>query len=174
MVGSDMASPVLAISALAFGIAAGDVGLYGIGWTAREFRFLRKRLPIRRTRKLRGWLDARKTPVLFCSRFLPGTRLPTYLTFGFLRLSLNHFVSVMTIAALVWVTFMVLFVSSAQRLLAPLHGGAGLIAGLAVAILMITLSHQLVKRSRLNISIDSADAPHDDGPQANSDTGGIQ
>ncbi|WP_286829762.1 MULTISPECIES: DedA family protein [Kordiimonas] len=148
MVGAGLASAPFVIAAVAFGIAAGDVGLYGLGAAAQKSRWLKRRLPLRKTRDFRRWLEGKSTPVLFASRFLPGTRLPTYLTFGFLRLPLMHFTLVMSVAALVWVTLMVLFVSHVQKAVAHLGGWAGITAGVLVAAGLIMLSHRLVRKSR--------------------------
>lgn len=142
-----MASPELTIFALAFGIAAGDVGLYGLGAFAKQSRFLRRRLPVRKARSLKRWLEKRQTAVLFSSRFLPGTRLPTYLTFGFFGLSLTRFTIVMTIAASVWVSAMVLFVSQIQQLLSELGNTAGIVGGVVVAFAFIVVIPFLVRKS---------------------------
>lgn len=164
LVGGGMVSPWLAIGALAFGIAAGDMGLYALGWTARESRFLRARLPIRRAIRLKKWLEPRQTPVLFLSRFLPGTRLPTYLTFGFFRLPPLHFALVMSVAAMVWCSLMVLFVSEIQRLVTPIGGLAGVGAGLVVALLMIMAAQRLVGRTRHARALAAAGVADKGGP----------
>lgn len=156
MVGAGIASAPLIIAAVAFGIAAGDVGLYGLGALAQKSRWLRRRLPLRKARDFRRWLAGRSTPVLFASRFLPGTRLPTYLTFGFLRMPLLHFIMVMSVAAMVWVSLMVFFVSEVQKAVAHLGGWAGMTAGIIVAVGLIMLSHRLVRRSRYADQMDTA------------------
>ncbi|NVJ99865.1 MAG: VTT domain-containing protein [Alphaproteobacteria bacterium] len=148
LVGAGMASATLVISAVAIGIAAGDVGLYGLGALAQKSRWLRRRLPLRKARDFRRWLEGRSTPVLFVSRFLPGTRLPTYLTFGFLRMPLLHFTLVMSVAAAVWVSLMVLFVSEVQKAAATFGGPAGVAAAILVALGAIIATHKLVRRSR--------------------------
>lgn len=147
LVGNEMASPGLAIVALAFGIAAGDVGLYGLGAFAKQSRFLRKRLPVRKARSLKRWLEKRQTAVLFSSRFLPGTRLPTYLTFGFFGLSLARFTIVMTVAATVWVSAMVLFVSQIQQLLSEFGNTAGIIGGIVFAFAFVVVIPFLIRKS---------------------------
>ncbi|MFC4349325.1 DedA family protein [Kordiimonas lipolytica] len=164
MVGAGMATAPFVIAAVAFGIAAGDVGLYGIGAAAQKSRWLRKRLPLRKAREFRRWLEGRSTPVLFASRFLPGTRLPTYLTFGFLRMPLLHFTLVMSVAAMVWVTLMVFFVSEVQKAVAHLGGWAGITAGILVAVGLIMLSHRLVRKSRYG---DRLEGPQSGAENAN-------
>lgn len=162
MVGAGIAAAPVVITALALGIAAGDIGLYGLGALAQKSRFLRKRLPIRKVRRFRRWLDGKATPVLFVSRFLPGTRLPTYLTFGFLKMPLIHFSGVMAVAATVWVTVMVLFVSQIQQAAANIAPEVGLFAGLLVAVLAIILAHRFIRRSTLGTAIAAQTRPTQD------------
>jgi len=148
LVGSAVAPPLLVIPALAAGILIGDIGLYLLGWTARTNSFLRKRLPVHKSRGLRKWMKGKETPVLFFSRFTPGTRLLTYLSFGFLKLSLPHFILVMSIAAIIWVTGMVLFVSEVQQALSMLGGPLAAIAALITAAAGIILIRKCLSKSR--------------------------
>ena len=156
LVGAGMASPALIISALAVGILVGDVGLYGLGWSARENAFLRKRLPVKKSRPLRRWLKERETSVLFFSRFTPGTRLITYVTFGFLKLSLPRFTIVMSLAAILWVSAMVLFVSEIQQAFASLGTGTAVGIAFASAVFFIILVPRVIKRVRGHASISEA------------------
>jgi len=137
LVGAGVASPWLAIAALAFGITAGDVGLYGAGWAARSVGFIRKRLPVGKARSLRRWIVGKETAILFLSRFTPGTRLITYVTFGFLKLSVVRFTLVMTAASLLWVTGMVLFLSEIQQAFATFGAWTGAFAAMAIAAAVI-------------------------------------
>lgn len=162
LVGSGLATPLLAISALAGGILVGDIGLYLVGWSARTNAFLRKRLPVKKSRSLRRWLQGKETPVLFVSRFTPGTRLITYVTFGFLKLSLTRFTVVMAIAAVIWVSLMVLFVSEIQKAFSTFGVAAGAIAALFVAITGIIILRRMMKKHKYNNQLQSEDlAAHD-------------
>ncbi|MBL4836824.1 MAG: VTT domain-containing protein, partial [Kordiimonadaceae bacterium] len=156
LVGSDMASSGIVIPALTFGIAAGDVGLYGLGWTARTNSFLRKRLPVKKSRPLRRWLKDRETSVLFFSRFTPGTRLITYVTFGFLRLSLLRFTVVMTLAATVWVSVMVYFVSEIQQAFSEYNTGLAMGIAFGCAVIFIIFIPHALKRLRGQPSLQDA------------------
>ncbi len=149
LVGSGMTPAPLAITAIALGITLGDIGLYGLGALARKSRFLRSRLPLKRAAGLKKWLDGKRTPVLFFSRFLPGTRLPTYLAFGFLRLPLLHFSLVMAAASTIWVTLMVLFVSETQKAFAGFGTIAAIGTALLVAFLVMALARRLAKGSHI-------------------------
>lgn len=146
LVGSGAASPLLVIAALAFGITVGDIGLYGVGWSARTNKFLRKRLPVKKSRPLRRWLQTREATILFASRFTPGTRFITYVTFGFLKLSLVRFSIVMTISGLLWVGSMVLFVSEIQQALSHFGAGTALSLALLTAVTFIILMPRLIKK----------------------------
>jgi membrane protein DedA with SNARE-associated domain len=88
------------------GIWAGDAGLYAL---ARGFG-----RPVLAKPRFKKWLDPeairrseewfrRKGPfALVICRFVPGTRLATYLASGFLRVSFGTFVAVTGVCALVW------------------------------------------------------------------------
>lgn len=157
LVGSEMASPFLVIASLIVGIVGGDVALYAAGWTAREFRALRQRLPIKRAKKVRNWLRGRETVILFFSRFLPGTRLVTYLTFGFLRLSLVHFTLVMTAACVIWVTAIVLFISEIQKAFSGIGGTYAAIIATIFAVGIILMAPRLARRSTRATTLDDAE-----------------
>ncbi|WP_374763330.1 DedA family protein [Yunchengibacter salinarum] len=145
LVGNDSLPVEFAIGGLVAGISLGDVGVYMVGRLARSVRWLRRRLPLRRIRRFRRWLKGREIPILFFSRFLPGTRVPTYISFGFLRFSVWRFWITMTVAALVWVSGMVLFVSNTQRLLSKIGGVWGVIGALVLAIAIIILMPRLMR-----------------------------
>lgn len=146
LVGSEVASPLLVVLALIGGIVGGDIILYAAGWSARTLRPLRRSLPIKKAKKLRQWLRGRETAVLFFSRFMPGTRLITYVSFGFLRLSLLQFTSVMLVAATVWVTALVFFISEIQQALATVGSVWATIIAALSAILFIYFAPRLIAR----------------------------
>ena len=82
-----------AFTACFLGIWLGDAGLYalarfaGRGWFERSS--WRKFSPqVARSEK---WFAERGAPILIFSRFVPGTRLPTYLAAGFLRVPAGRF-----------------------------------------------------------------------------------
>ncbi len=101
-----------AITACFLGIWMGDAGLYALARFAGRSWFerssWRKFAPgVARSER---WFAARGTAILIFSRFLPGTRLPTYLAAGFLRVSAVRFLLVTGMAALVW-TFAILWLT---------------------------------------------------------------
>lgn len=157
LVGSGEADALLVITALATGIIVGDIGLYGLGWTARSNDFLRKKLPVKKSRPLRRWLQEREVPVLFASRFTPGTRLITYVTFGFLKLSLVRFIIVMTIAGVLWVAGMVLFISEIQQFFAQFGTLSSILAAFCVGVLVIISFPKLVRKLSGSKTLEDAD-----------------
>lgn len=157
LVGGGVASPFLVIAALVAGIVGGDIVLYVVGWSAREIRQLRRRLPIKQARRVRNWLRGRETAILFFSRFMPGTRLVTYLTFGFLRLSLLHFTVVMTVACLIWVVSIVLFISEIQKAFSGIGGIYAAAIAAIVAILVIIFAPKLVSRHKAAKTLNDAE-----------------
>ncbi|MBO6575846.1 MAG: alpha/beta fold hydrolase [Rhodothermales bacterium] len=93
------------LAALA-GIVIGDVGLYALGrWAGRP---LISRRPFRwfvseeRLRVGEKWFDERGIRAVLVSRFIPGTRLPTYLAAGVLKAPFGRFLGYFLLAALLW------------------------------------------------------------------------
>ncbi|MFC3052673.1 DedA family protein [Kordiimonas pumila] len=136
LVGSGHMPEGIVIPALATGIIVGDIGLYILGWAASHNAFIASKVPIERAIKLKNWLSQRQSALLFLSRFTPGTRFITYVSFGFLRMSLARFSTVLSIAACLWVTVMVLFISEIQA--AVQHMGP-YVAATTTSIIAITV-----------------------------------
>ena len=88
---------------------------------------------------------------------MPGTRLVTYLTFGFLRLSLLHFIAVMTAACLVWVVSIVLFISEIQKAFSGIGGIYAAIIAATIAVLIIIFAPKLVGRHKAAKTLDVAE-----------------
>ena len=142
-----------AFTACFFGIWLGDAGLYalarfaGRGWF--EGSALRKfSTQVTRSEK---WFAARGTPILVFSRLLPGTRLPTYLAAGFLRVPAPRFLFITGTAAGVW-TFAILclaqtFGARLIQWLGAYKSGAFLLLG---AGLILFASLQLLRRACVN------------------------
>ena len=55
---------------------------------------------------VRAWLDGRVFKVVLISRFLPGLRLPTYTTCGFVNADLRQFTLAVVIATICWTTLL--------------------------------------------------------------------
>jgi membrane protein DedA with SNARE-associated domain len=100
------------VAACTLGIVAGDVGLWAIGRAfgavALEWSWVARRLGAKRALDLRTWLERRAAWAIVGSRFVPGTRLPLYVTAGVLRLPGRVFVLWALVGALLWTPVLVL------------------------------------------------------------------
>jgi membrane protein DedA with SNARE-associated domain len=86
----------------------GDFILYSIarffGRRLLEKPWVARRVSAQSLARSETWFARRGPFVLFASRWIPGTRLATYLTAGFLRMPLVQFVPVTFVAAALWTT----------------------------------------------------------------------
>jgi membrane protein DedA with SNARE-associated domain len=100
----------VAFTSCFLGIWIGDAGLYALARFGGRSWF--EKSSLRRFGKKvaasEKWFAERGIPILIFSRIIPGTRLPTYLAAGFLRVPLPRFLVVTGIAALIW-TLVILF-----------------------------------------------------------------
>lgn len=96
---------VPATLACGLGIFVSDVGLWLLGWLlargALRWPALRRRLPQPGDQLARGFAR-HAVALLFVSRFLPGSRLPLYLTAGACGYPLPRFAAVLLLAAALW------------------------------------------------------------------------
>lgn len=99
-------SVVLALVSLYVGIALGDLGLYGLGRLAAHVPVVARLLPPHRNEAIRAWLNGRVFKVVLVSRFLPGLRLPTYTTCGFVGADLRQFAFAVVVATVCWTTLL--------------------------------------------------------------------
>jgi membrane protein DedA with SNARE-associated domain len=99
-------SAALALGSLYIGIILGDLWLYGMGRLAARVPAIRRWLPPQRTEVIRAWLDGRVFRVVLVSRFLPGMRLPTYTTCGFVGADLRQFALAVVIATICWTSLL--------------------------------------------------------------------
>lgn len=96
----------LALISLYAGIVLGDLGLYGLGRLSSRSAWLRRQLPPHRQEAVRAWISGRVFRVVLVSRFLPGMRLPTYTTCGFVRADLKRFTLAAIVATLCWTSLL--------------------------------------------------------------------
>ncbi len=87
----------LGFAALSLGIYIGDITLYFIGVGIKK-GFIKRHIKIKE----------RKLPfsLLFMSRFIPGLRLVTYISAGFLQTSFKKFVLIITPSVFAWTLFL--------------------------------------------------------------------
>lgn len=105
-------SVAFGILACTVGIFVGDVGLWVVGRlfgrAALGWPWMRRRLQHPGAEKMCLWLHRHAAGAIVSSRFLPGTRLPLYVTAGVLKLPVRVFAVWTLVAALLWTPALVL------------------------------------------------------------------
>lgn len=92
----------LSLLAVGGGIALGDVGLYGLGVAATRVPLLRDRFIGEATRRVQGRLVSHLGSAVMIARVIPGARLVTYTTCGFLRVPVLPFVVWAIVSVSLW------------------------------------------------------------------------
>lgn len=95
-----------ALLALYAGIVLGDLGLYGLGNLAARIDWVARWIPPQPAAQGRAWLERHVFKTVFVARFLPGVRLPTYTSCGYLGASLSRFAAAAVGATLIWTTLL--------------------------------------------------------------------
>jgi membrane protein DedA with SNARE-associated domain len=126
----------LALAALYTGIVLGDLGLYGLGALSAKNKWAARLVPKRRQDLGHNWVSQRVLPLVIVSRFVPGLRLPTYTTLGFLRAPFLQFAAAAVGATLVW-TSGLFYISLKLGVLMLHYLGIWRWAGLAVFCLLL-------------------------------------
>lgn len=100
-----------AVLAAYVGIVAGDLLLYCVGYASGGFllntRWVRHYLKPEKIARAKSWLEISGAKMIVLSRFVPGTRLPTYVAAGVLRMPVARFTLLLLFAALVWTPLLV-------------------------------------------------------------------
>ncbi|MEA2729354.1 MAG: hypothetical protein QOD93_4469 [Acetobacteraceae bacterium] len=96
----------LALMSLYAGIVLGDLGLYGLGRLSAGIPWVARQLPPHRQETIRAWISGRIFKVVVVSRFLPGLRLPTYTTCGFVGADLRQFTLAAIAATTCWTSLL--------------------------------------------------------------------
>jgi membrane protein DedA with SNARE-associated domain len=145
-VASGALSLELALGALYAGIVLGDLGLYGLGWLSGTNNWAKRLVPANRRDLGHEWVKQRVFPIVVVSRFIPGLRLPTYTTLGFLHAPLLQFAAAAIAATVVW-TSGLFFVSLRLGVLMMHYLGVWRWAGLGVFLLVIIAVGRLAERA---------------------------
>ncbi|MEM1022817.1 MAG: VTT domain-containing protein [Myxococcota bacterium] len=147
LVASGQVSFLTAWLGLSLGIAAGDLGLFGLGRLfgerVRSWRWIDEEKWKRGSR----WLGKNLSQAVVLSRFVPGARLPTYLAAGALETSFAHFATVAILASTVWAT---LLLSLTIVLGEAIHAWIGSLrwVGLGLVLMVILLPSLLLRLQR--------------------------
>jgi membrane protein DedA with SNARE-associated domain len=144
-VASGMLSLPLALGSLYTGIILGDLGLYGLGWLSATHPWVQRLVPQRRRDLGHEWVAQRIFPLVVVSRFVPGLRLPTYTTLGFLRAPLGKFTLAAIGATLVWTTGL-FFISLKLGALMMRYLGVWRWAGLVIFLIVLVAVGRLATR----------------------------
>ena len=137
----------LSLGAVGGGIAIGDLGLYGLGLAATRVPWLQRRYLGAKSDWARGQIVRRLSSAVLVARVVPGLRLLTYTTCGFVRIPLLPFTAWVLVAVSLWtVGLYALSVAIGQTLAHTL----GLPPAVAVAlpILAIALAVPLLRIAR--------------------------
>lgn len=135
----------VALGALYVGIVLGDLGLYGLGRLGAMTPWFRRLLPDDRRLRGREWIEQRVFRVVFISRFVPGARLPTYTSCGYLKASFGRFALAAVLATSVWTTLLFVLSRRVGSLLI-VHFGAWRWAGAIVFALFVVLMGRVLIR----------------------------
>jgi membrane protein DedA with SNARE-associated domain len=135
----------VALSALYAGIVLGDLGLFGLGRLAHSSGWARRLVPPRRQDLGRSWVSTRIFPLVVVSRFVPGLRLPTYTSLGYLRAPFMRFAIAAIAATLVW-TSGLFFVSLKLGTLMMHYLGIWRWAGLVVFLILLVMVGRFATR----------------------------
>ncbi len=127
------------------GILAGDIGLWLIGYSlgakVLQLPRVRRRLRADRVDSAAEWLDRHAPAAVLAARFVPGTRLPTYLAAGALGRRSGRFVLWAAVAGLAWTPLLVGLVAwFGEPLVRPLEnvlGNAWIAVGAAAVLLFL-------------------------------------
>jgi len=136
------ATALIGVSA---GIAVGDVGLYGAGRLLGPRVVGHGPLTPGRIRRASSWFQRNLVLAVLVSRFVPGMRLPTYVSAGVLRAPLGRFVAVAVGASLVWTLVLLhLTIAVGERLL-PLLGDLRWPVAVAALLLLALLQRRAAR-----------------------------
>jgi membrane protein DedA with SNARE-associated domain len=95
-----------AIASVAFGIWAGDLGLFAAGRLARRIpavaRWIDRRWSLEQVRSMEARFSRGAPLAILGSRFMPGTRVVLYVAAGLLHVRTSTFAIAAAAASLVW------------------------------------------------------------------------
>jgi membrane protein DedA with SNARE-associated domain len=129
----------LALMSLYAGIVLGDMGLYGLGRLSAHIPWVARQLPPHRQETIKAWVSGRIFKVVLVSRFLPGMRLPTYTTCGFVGAGFGQFTLAAIAATACWTSLLFAVSLKVGQFLMD-HLGAWRWAGAAGFVVFIILA----------------------------------
>jgi len=137
----------LSLGAVGGGIAAGDLGLYAVGLAATRMPALKRRYVGAKSDWARGHIVRRLNSAVLLARVIPGLRLLTYTTCGFVRVPLLPFTVWVLVAVALWTAGLyAASVAIGQTLSRVL--GVPLAVAVALPIVALALAVPLLRRAR--------------------------
>lgn len=136
---------------VAFGIALGDLMLFGLGFAARSVPWLRRRFIDNRAGDgVRDRLQTSLVTAVFVARAIPGLRLVTYTTCGFLNVSFVRFAALVVCACIVWTAGLFWLSSTIGHPIAEALGipPAFAVAGVVIVIALAVPTIQFIVKRR--------------------------
>lgn len=144
-VAANVLSWKLALASLYAGIVLGDLGLYGLGRLSATHKWAKKMVPQHRRDIGQDWVKGKVIPLVLVSRFVPGLRLPTYTTLGFLRASVWQFALAAICGTLIWTTGL-FYISLRLGVLMAHYLGIWRWVGIAVFLVLIIIVGRLAAK----------------------------
>ena len=129
------------------GITIGNLGLYYLGFLALHFPALAEQKWFKKLREKFGLNkpDSWTATAVFICRFIPGTRVPTYIFAGFVRYPFLKYLFVMVLSVVIWVGLVFQIGSSAKQFITE-HVWASAI----IVTVFLVIAHQITTRKRWN------------------------
>ena len=137
----------LSLGAVGGGIAVGDLGLYGLGLAATRVPWLQRRYVGAKSDWARGQIVRRLSSAVLVARVIPGLRLLTYTTCGFVRVPLLPFTVWVLLAVALWTGGLYALSVAIGHTLAHSLGLPPAVA-VALPIVALALAVPLVRRAR--------------------------
>lgn len=137
----------LSLGAVGGGIAAGDLGLYGLGLAATRVPWLRQRYVGPKSDWARGQIVRRLSSAVLLARVIPGLRLLTYTTCGFVRVPLLPFTAWVLVAVSLWTAGLYGLSLALGHAIARALGVSPPLA-VALAVIVIALAVPLLRSAR--------------------------
>jgi membrane protein DedA with SNARE-associated domain len=141
----------LSLLAVGGGIALGDLGLYAMGLGATRLTWLRQRYVGDKSEWAREQILRRLSSAVLLARVIPGLRLATYTTCGFVRVPLLPFTAWVLLAVALWTAGLYALSAAVGHALAQ-HLGLPPALAVALPIVLLALAVPLWRQVRHRLS----------------------
>jgi membrane protein DedA with SNARE-associated domain len=141
----------LSLLAVGGGIALGDLGLYAMGLGATRLTWLRQRYVGDKSEWAREQILRRLSSAVLLARVIPGLRLATYTTCGFVRVPFLPFTAWVLLAVALWTAGLYALSAAVGHALAQ-HLGLPPALAVALPIVLLALAVPLWRQVRHRLS----------------------